>query len=106
MINYSSYQSSPEPAYGKIPTVSPYKFPGTHEDVYKMLSAQNSAGLQAQRDQALTDFRNERLSQQQKSALAGLSSLAQQREQQMNLANQRQGMGLSAVNNILSGLFR
>lgn len=106
MTNYQSFQNSAGPSFAAIDGRSPYRIPGSHTDVYNSLAAKNEASLNASRNQALTDFQNERLAAQQNSALTGLQNLMQARRQEMDMANQKNAMRLGVVNSILSGLYR
>ena len=105
-MQYSTQQKSPAPSYLPFQTVSPYRFPGSHDDVYNMLSAKNAAGIASQRDNSLVDFSNERMAAQQSAALAGLQNLSKQRQDMEDVASKRSGIGMGVVNSILSGLFR
>lgn len=105
LIQYTTSQQSPSPAYQPFQRQSPYKFPGSHEDVYNLLSAKNAAGIAAQRDNALVDFSNERMAAQQAAALTGLQNLSKQRQDMAELADRRAGIGMGVVNSVLSGLF-
>lgn len=106
MINYQSLRETYAPAFTRIDRRSPYAMPGAHADVYGALAAKNAATLGAARDQALTDFGNEKLAAQQRAALDGLQNLVQARKQQDDMANQRNSMRYGTVNSLLSGLFR
>ena len=104
-MQYTTSQQSPLPSYQPFQQQSPYKIPGTHEDVYNFLAAKNAAGIDIERDNALVNFSNERMAAQQSAALAGLQNLSQQRQAMNDIATKRSGMGLGLVNSVLSGLF-
>ena len=106
MTYYQSFQNPAGPSFAAIDGVSPYQLPGSHSDVYSSLATRNSAALNAARNQALTDFENERLAAQQNSALTGLQNLMQSRKQQQDLASQQNSMRFGVVNSLLSGLYR
>lgn len=105
MINYNSFQQAQPPSFVPIDGRTPYQLPGSHTDVYNALSAKNSASLNAERNQTLTDFENQKLAAQQSSALTGLQNLMQARQKEQDLANQQNSMRFGVVNSILSGLF-
>lgn len=106
MINYESKNPTPPPQFSRFPAQSPYRLPGSHGDVYNMLSTRNQAALNAQRDSMNTDFNNARLAAQRESTLTGLRSLAAAEQDQADLANQNRSMRFNTFNNLLSGLFR
>lgn len=106
MINYKSFQNAAGPSFAAIDDRSPHQMPGSHTDVYNALAARNEASLNASRNQAFTDFQNEKLAAQQNSALTGLQNLMQARRQEMDMANQQNAMRLGVVNSLLSGLYR
>lgn len=106
MMKYNSMQGSASPDFLEAPRTSPYLFDGSHGDVFAALTARDAVARNAQRDQQLTAFENDRLGAQREAAMRGIQNLQQARQQQMDVANRQQGMRFGLVNSLLSGLFR
>lgn len=85
---------------------SPYAYSSQHQDVLDALGDQNAAKYNVTADEANADFANKKMQAERDFALQGLQQMSTAKQNQMDYANARSGLGYGVVNNLLSGLFR
>lgn len=113
-LSYNTHFNPPSPytqqqrssALAGLSMQNPYKEYGQQQqDILDAAGGANAAAFDMASTKANTDFEMDKLKSQQQLSLAGLQQMAEARQQEGQLANQRLGNATSFLSPLLSGLF-
>lgn len=85
---------------------SPYKFPGSHQDVYAAMAKTNATDFDRTAQSADIEMMTKSRDLQSQMALRGLEQMAQGQDMSRNVSNQIYGNQTGFLNGLLSGLYR
>lgn len=85
--------------------VSPYQYPGTHDDVMKSRAGQIAADYNVAADRANTDYSLAQQQAENQLVLQGLGNLGQDQQNRQNVQQKRLDMMRGLQSSILGGMF-